>query len=341
MNSRIQNPSRRGVIKVAAAAAAIASAGPLTPAWAQSESKHVFFLPFDLIAEFVFELNALVGGHFKAQGLDIEILNARGTSIAVQQLVAGRASFSEMGALDMMKANASQSEQMISIATVAQAGIFDMVSLNSAPIRTPADMRGKTIGVLSIGGGTENMLDLTLASANIPAKDVPRQVIGGGMGAVEVLRQGRVQGFITTSETVVAMKRANAPIDHWNVEKFAPLPGQVYVVTKKFMDQNPRLITRFLRALKASHEEILSADPNMILDRVEKRFELVGGKDRGYMVDALKLHIQLNMAQGRQNLLRNVPALWKQGTDLAAKAGLMRLNAESLYTNQFINEAYS
>lgn len=338
MSSSPSHLSRREFVRLSAGGTLAASLGS---AFAQVEAnKFVFFLPFDLIAEFVFELNAVVGGHFKAQGLDVDVMNARGTSIAVQQLIGGRASFAEMGGLDMMKAVASQSAPLISIATVAQAGIFDVVSLKSAPIRTPQDMKGKTIGVLSIGGGTENMLDLMLAGAGVPRQEVPRQPVGGTLGSVELLKQGKVNGFITTSETVVAMRRAGEPIEAWNVDRHAPLPGQCYVVMKSFMDRNPRPITLFLKAMKASHEEIMASDPNKILDRVEKRYELVGGKDRGYMVDALKMHIELNLAQGRENLLRNVPELWKRGVELALKAGLATpANYESLFTNRFIDEA--
>jgi len=335
----LPSAARRQFLKQAGSAAIIA-AGPFGSALAQSGDKYILFLPFDLIAEFVFELNAAVGGHFKAQGIDVQIMNARGTAITVQQLIGGRASMGEMGGLDMMKAVSSQSAPLISVATVAQAGIFDVVSLASAPVRTPQDMRGKTIGVLSIGGGTENMLDMMLAGADIPINSVERQPVGGTLGSVELLKQGKVQAFITISETVVAMKRAGEPIEAWNVEKFAPLPGQCYVVTDKFMQANPEPIVKMLRALKASHDEVNASDPNVILDRIEKHYELVGGDDRGYMVDALKMHIQLNLAQGNENLLRNVPALWERGADLYARAGFAKFDPKTLYTNRFIDEVY-
>jgi hypothetical protein len=38
-------------------------------------------------------MNAAAGGHFKVQGLEIDIPNARGTSIAIQQVVAKRRRF--------------------------------------------------------------------------------------------------------------------------------------------------------------------------------------------------------------------------------------------------------
>jgi len=339
--------ARRNFLKMMAVGGTIVIGGFKSPAFAQAGGKHIFFLPFDLIVEFVFELNAVVGGHFKAQGLDIDVVNVRGTAITVQQLLAKRASFGEMGALDLMKANASQKtqaapekSQLVSIATIAQSGIFATVSLKSAPIMSPEDMRGKTIGVLSIGGGTENMLDLMLAAANIPAKDVPRQAIGGGMASVELLKQNRVAAFVTTVETVIAIERAKEPVVAWNVERFAPLPGQIYAVTTEFMEANPAIVTKTLRALLASHREVNSSDVDKILDRINSKYEITGDKDRGFQREALKAHIKLNLSQGPQNLLRNMPALWNTSAALFHKAGFAKLEAGKLYTNRFIDEAY-
>ena len=334
-----RNLARRAFLQTIAAGGTIVIGGS-APALAQSGGKYIFFLPFDLIVEFVFELNAVVGGHFKAEGLDIDIPHARGTSIAIQQLMAKRASFAEMGALDLMKANVHAKPPLVSISTVAQSGIFATVSLKSAPVMTPAEMRGKTIGGLSIGGGTENMLDLMLAADNIPTKEVPRQAIGGGMASVELLKQKRVAAFITTVETVVAIERAKEPVVSWNVDRFAPIPGQIYAVTSEFMDQNPVLLTKFMKAMLASHREVISSDPTKILERVNAKYEITGDKDLGFQRDALKMHIELNLSQGKENLLKNVPALWEKGTALADKAGFAKLEANKLYTNRFIDEAY-
>ena len=146
--------------------------------------------------------------------------------------------------------------------------------------------------------------------------------------------------FITTVETVVALERAKEPIVSWNVDRFAPIPGQIYACTTEFIEQNPAVITKTLRALLASHKEVMETDPDKILDRIATKFEITGDKDRGYQRDALKMHIGLNLAQGKETLLRNVPALWAQGAALADKAGFAKLDAGKLYTNRFIDEAY-
>jgi NitT/TauT family transport system substrate-binding protein len=338
MDKKPNQLTRRNVIGGIAAGATLALT-EIRPSLAQS-IKHIFIEPFDLILEFMPELNAAAGGHFKAQGLDIEIINARGTSVAMQQVVAKQASFSKVGALDLMKAHALQKVPLVSVATVQQGALFSVVSLKSAPIMSPADMRGKTIGVASLGGGTENNLDLMLAGAGVPGKEVVRQPVGLSPGNVELMKQGRIAAFFATVEVAVALKRTNAPVEIWGADKFAPMPGGAYVVTREFAEQNPQAVTQFVRALKASTEELLSSDLNKILDRAEKQFEITGDKDRAYRLDALKAYNELVLAQGREDVLKNVPEIWRKGAELTTKAGVANVtDVDSLYTNRFLEEA--
>jgi NitT/TauT family transport system substrate-binding protein len=339
MKNAFQAGRRNALARSVSIAGAMMAAGLPFAARAQSLSKYTMIMPFDLIIEFAPELNADVGGHFRAQGLDIDIINARGTSIALQQVLAKQASFTKLGGLDLMKAYSLQQVPVVSIGTIQQAGLFSIISLKSAPIRTPADMKGKTIGVASIGGGTENLLDLMLNGAGIAPKDVPRQAVGLSPGNVALLKQDRVQAFFATLEVVVALRRAGEPVEVLNVDSFAPIVGGAYVASRAFLDQNPKAPVQFLRAIKASVNELLTANPNMILDRIEKKYEISGEKDRAYRIEALQAVVALSMTQGKDNVLKNLPGLWKSGADLVTRSNIAKIpDATALYTNKFIDE---
>jgi NitT/TauT family transport system substrate-binding protein len=49
----------------------------------------------------------------------------------------------------------------------------------------------------------------------------------------------------------------------------------------------------------------------------------------------------LYFSQGKENLMRNVPKLWRDGAEVIAKAGLGDVTKiiDTLYTNQFIDQA--
>jgi ABC-type nitrate/sulfonate/bicarbonate transport system substrate-binding protein len=245
-----------------------------------------------------------------------------------------------VGALDLIKASAAQDVKLVSIATSLQEAIFSLVSLKSAPIMTPEDMRGKTIGVASMGGGQENTLDLILASAGVSPKDVPRQAIGSNAGNVELLKQGRVNGFFATVETSILLRRAGEPVEILGASKFAPMPGGVIVTTRDFVAKNPDTAVKFVRAMRNSAKEILVADPNTIVERIEKKYEISASKERAFRVEAVRAYNAMTTAQGEQNVMRNVPEVWQKAAELVTKAGIAKVaDINTLYDNKYFDEA--
>ena len=84
------------------------------------------------------------------------------------------------------------------------------MSDKKAPLNKPQDLVGKRIGIPSEGGTSETTLDLLIASNGIDVKDVPRQVTGFTPGTFELIRKGRIAGFIigATQERAVQGGRA-------------------------------------------------------------------------------------------------------------------------------------
>ena len=332
------NISRRDAMKGLAASAGLGLIG--RPAAFAQSGELLFMEPFDLAFEYMHEMNGVVGGHFGKEGLNVRIDNARGTSVALQQVIAGQAFVTRVGALDLIKASAAQDVKLVSIATSLQEAIFSLVSLKSSPIMTPEDMRGKTIGVASMGGGQENTLDLILASAGVSPKDVPRQAIGSNAGNVELLKQGRVNGFFATVETSILLRRAGEPVEILSASKFAPMPGGVIVTTRDFVTKNPDTAVKFVRGMRNSAKEILVADPNTIVERIEKKYEISASKERAFRVEAIKAYNAMTIAQGEQNVMRNVPEVWQKAAELVTKAGIAKVaDINALYDNKYFDEA--
>jgi ABC-type nitrate/sulfonate/bicarbonate transport system substrate-binding protein len=339
MNVFGETLSRRNFLKGTAAGGTLLLAGGM-PVFAQSATKLAFMEPFDLALEYIHEMNAVVGGHFEKEGLEIEINNARGTAVGIQQVIAGQANFTRIGLLDLLKASASQETKLLSVATSLQGGIFQLVSRKADPIMSPADLRGKNVGVASMGGGQENILNLMLAGAGIPADDVPRQAIGSNAGNVEVLKQGRVDAFLATVETALLLKANNEPVEIWSTSKYAPLPGGVIVTTADFAQGNRETVVKFVRAMRNSALEIISADPAKILERVTGKFEIVANESTEFRLSCIKAYNELTLAQGEENVMRNVPEVFEAAAKLVNAAGIAKVDdASTLYSNEFIDEA--
>jgi NitT/TauT family transport system substrate-binding protein len=311
-----------------------------TPVFAQSKSKLVFMEPYDLALEYVHEMNAVVGGHFEKEGLDVDIAAIRNTSAAIQQVVANQAVASRVGLLDVFRAQEAQEEPVFSVGTSFHRGIFSVVSRSKDPIKTPADFAGKTVGLASIGGGQENVLNLLLAEAGVPFDKVTRQAIGSNAGNVEVLKAGRVDAFLATVESAILLKRNNEPVEIWSASDYAPLPGGVILMTKKYAAENSETVVKFLRAMRNSALEVLSADPGEILDRMQAKYDIVANEDRGFRIEAIKAYNDMTAAYGEENVMRNVDDVVKKSAELASKADIVSVkDVAGTYTNEYIDAA--
>lgn len=331
--------SRRFLIKAAAAASAATSfAGR---AGAQALEPVTVMTPFGFIGDFIDLMNAYSGGHFKKQGLDAKVLGGRGSAQAIQQLASGAAQYIRAAGIDTMRAVGSeQALPLISISTLYQAGTFRMISPAEKPIKTAEELKGKTVGVVSVGGATEILLDLILRKVGLSHDDVPRQVTGNSPGTLQLARQGRVDCFIASTEVVAALERAGEKIESWSTDKYVPMPGQCYVTTRDEVDHHPDRALRFLRAMKASVNELMTQPLPPLFERAAKDFEIPGIRNVDHLVGSIEAARGLWLAQGRNNLLRNVPALWEAGAKALDGAGLAKLpDPHVLYTNAIIDKA--
>lgn len=324
-----------------AAVAAILAAPAM--ARAQTPEPLTFTTPFGFIPDFIEMMNMVSGGHLARQNFAPRLVGAQGTALAIGQVLAGQAAFARIAAIDHYIAAARQNAPLVSIATLYQAGTFQVISLRDKPIRSAAEMAGKTIGIVSVGGTTEHLLDIMLRKEGVARDAVKREVTGNTPGAVQFIRQGRIDGFIAAIGVAVTLRRANEPVEIWSTDRYAPMPGQNYVTTRETIANAPDRCVRFLRALKASAEEVMTGDKRAIFQRAGRDFEIPGIRDLDALVALSDVAVhELWLSEGRENFLRNVPRLWTAADEGIRGAGIAHLaDVATLYTNALIDRALS
>lgn len=341
---RNQFPSfdrRRMVAALGGGAALLAGGLPfrLTVPQARAATKDVTFVtPFGYLIGFAPVLYAVSGGYFKKHGLNVTVQGGKGSAVAVQQVLGNQAMFARTGGVDLLRAAHGKGAPVIAIATVTQASPLFVISAQSAPINGPEDMKGKTIGITSAGGLAENLLDMMLESAGIPAKSVAREAVGNAPGAFALIGQKRISAYIASMGTVVHLRESKQPIVAWNTDKFAPIPGQVYITRNEVIQKEPETVTAFLRAVNDSMNAIFDAkDLTPILESM-RMFNMRELQDLKVAEIALRAEMELFAADGRENLLRNMPERWNGALDKLAKVGLLPPgDASKYYTNKFID----
>ena len=332
--------SRRSALKSAAGLGLALAGAPLWPRSAAAAEKIVYLTPFGFLMGFAEIMYADTGGFFAKHNLDVEIRGGRGSAMAVQQIAAGNVLISRTGGTDMIKAVAKD-PNIIAFGEVFQRDIFFVISSADKPLTEPQQFAGKTIGVVSVGGATENILNMMLAKEGIPADSVKRQPTGEGPGPFELIGQGRIDGYIATYSTVAQLKGDKRPFVAWSVDKVAPSPGQVYIASKKAIAERPEELANFLRGVYDALGTIIAAkELKPILESMDSKYQVVerSKPDGGEAVLALTIDSYRPVYRDK---FASDPAGWASAYDLMVKARIIEpMPDATFYTDAIRKRAF-
>jgi sulfonate transport system substrate-binding protein len=117
-----------------------------------------------------------------------------------------------------------------------------------SPIRTVADLKGKTVGISIIGGGTQGPFDLMLKRNGLdPQKDIKLVEVSFSLSE-DAIRSGRVDSS-NMNQPFAARAEARGGIRKLFSLNEA-LPNIVHIVEacrKDFVDKNPELVKAYVR----------------------------------------------------------------------------------------------
>lgn len=332
--------TRRDVLKGAAGLALGATLGMPALRTASAAEPLTVMTPFGFVPDFLEMMNMVSGGFLAKEGFTATLRGGHGTATAIQQMMTGNVAFARMTAIDVFTATAKNAS-LLSVATLYQGSNFHVISSKDKPINSIQEMKGKTVGVVSVGGSTEQLLDMMLRSAGMSKADVKIQVVGNNPGVMQFIKQGRVDCVINSIAVVVALQTAKEPITNWPTDRYAPMPSQIYVTTREFAAKNPDATVRFLKALKGSTSDMMTGDIAAILKRASQDFDIPGVKKTEEQVALVNFAMKGPwMSEGKDNFLRNVPALWHKAGEEIAKAGIATVpDVDALYDNKYIDQA--
>lgn len=283
-----------------------------------------YLTPFGYIMGFAETLYGQAGGFFAREGLNVQIDGGRGSAMSVQQVVAGNVLLSRTGGTDLIKAYVKE-PSVVAIAEVYQRDAFFVISPEAKPIRNPADMAGKTIGIVSTGGATENLLDMMLVARDVPKESVRREQVGNAPSAFELVKRGRADAFIATNDTVFQLQSDRQAVHAWSTDDVAPCPGQVYMTSKATLARETDTLARFLRAVQASLEAMSAQKGNLtpVVNTITANYDVAEGRrpDKGAAV--LANGLEHTFAAPMRDKLASRAESWDTAANLMVKAGII------------------
>jgi NitT/TauT family transport system substrate-binding protein len=259
-------------------------------------------------------------GFFKKEGVSVKVNTARGSAPAIQAILSGTALLSWVGWLESVIAISERGAPIQAIAFTGRRSPLAVVFDKSKPLNSPQDMVGKRIGIPSEGGTSETTLDLMIAKAGIDPKKVQRQVTGFTPGTFELIKRGRIAGFIIGASQEEQFRKTQPDSGFLETAKYVQ-DGLTYITSEKGLNENKDTIQSYLKALKGAMEQILDDGPefNDTLKKLRSKYDFPELKDDDVARYYIKFISDGWVVDGRESLLKVDKEKWKATYDAAVQ----------------------
>ena len=231
-------------------------------------------------------------GYFKAEGLDVTIVDFAGGSKALQAVVGGSADIVS-GAFEH---TLIMQPKGIRLRAFALQGRAPQIVLGINPKTMPgyksvADLKGKKIGVTAPGSSTNVLANFVLAKAGLKPGDVSIIGVGAGPGAVAAMRSGQIDAISNLDPVITLLQRSGdlRIVSDTRIVAEAdkafggPMPAGCMYAPQAFIDKNPATVQAVANAIVRADKWIQGAGPADIVKAVPEAY-LLG--DRAVYIDA-------------------------------------------------------
>ncbi|WP_020070560.1 ABC transporter substrate-binding protein [Paraburkholderia caledonica] len=224
-------------------------------------------------------------GYFKAEGLDVELLNEPAGVDAENQLLAGVVQ-GVVGFYDHcvdLQAKGKSVESVVQFSL--SPGLVEMASGKHPEIRTFADLKGKTVGVTGLGSSTD-FLTLYLASkAGLKPGELSRLPVGAGATFMAAMQQDQIQAGISTEPTVSQVLKGGARVlvdlrtpESTRTALGGTYPGASLYMATSWVDSHKDVAQKLANAFVKTLRYVDTHSAAEIADKMPKDFYL-GDKD--------------------------------------------------------------
>ena len=267
-------------------------------------------------------------GTFKKYGLDVRLVQLRNGSLSMATLSSGQVQYNYGSPGNALSA-AVGGMKIQCVASPVQKIPRELVARKE--IRTLEDLRGKTFGVQSIGGGfwLQTMIALDQLGIDPEKYDLKMRILGDTATVTQALGSGGVDATVIPYSFSEAAKRAGANVLADIGKLNFPYQGTTLCFLRESASNSPDQISRLLKGLVDA--VVLSHDPNAKPDIVEilrKAFRFPKAEDAEASYRVLTIMATIDMMPD--------PAAWKLVQKVTAKINPKVAQVE---LNQVLNPA--
>jgi len=329
--------SRRHLLTTGAmlGAGSLFGTGILTaPARAQSLEKLTYLFPAPPILPAFGPIRLAQGkGYFKEAGFEVEFAVGRGGVDVAKQVGAGNAPLGGIVADGPIMVRGNGVPVKI-VCVFGGKGFMQLVVREDSGIEKPADLKGKTITVMSYQDTTFYALLGLMASAGLTQNDVNVQQVGP-VGVWQFVAEGKSQGMAGVPDWIPPVMAAGVKVKIIPTEDFFPHMAQAIAASDQIIKEKPEMIRKFVHAALRGMKDIMD-------DPVKSAGEFVSfvpewkGKEKGVEY-AFNMYAK-SVYPGQKVLGEmDVARLTKLQDFYLAKGFIQKATpVNELYTNEFV-----
>lgn len=290
-------------------------------------------------------------GLFKDDNLDYEVVSMQGTSPVVQQILSGGFDTGYVGVETVVNAlqPGATPIPLRFVFNYARQSIWEIVVPDASPIKTLADLKGKTIGIAGPTYGNVPVTKAAMGAVNVAPDQYTFFTVGTGGPAFRAITTGQVDALnlwdtmhATLSSTGYKLREISFP------QEFDGNPSHGFAVRDELIKTKPEFIARFGRAIAKS---IVACDAN--IEECIKSFwrgypaqKPQGAEDEAMAKEKAILSARLKkllyFGKDEKPLLGSYSdAEWKGVIQSLKQGGVISITdlpMDKLYTNRFVDD---
>jgi NitT/TauT family transport system substrate-binding protein len=283
-------------------------------------------------------------GYFKAEGLDVEIVDFPGGAKALQAMVGGSADVVS-GAYEH---TINMQSKNVMVQAVVLQGRYSGIVLGlrkskAAQFKSPRDLKGMKIGVTAPGSSTNMFVSNLLVKNGLKPDDVSIIGVGATAGAVAAMKKGEIDGMsnldpvinkLETDGDIVIVADTRTAKGMQEIYGGAYHAGCIYALAD-YVKKYPNTVQAVVNAMVRASRWIQKASAEQIVATVPPEFY---GEDRTLYKVALLKNTEgfspdgMFSMQGAQNVYKVLNAF-----EPAVQQA--RIDLSKTFTNDFVQKA--
>ena len=260
------------------------------------------------------EVCAKALGYYAEEGIELAIQPGGPNIDGVAVVASGRYQVGQVSSSPSLMLAASQDIPVVCFGVGAQEHPYTFFSLPRAPVRKPADMAGKKVGIQATG---VILLKALLAKNNVPLKDVEIVPIGADMSPLLTGQVDVVTGWLTNTTALKVLGPDRIDLRLW--DSGVRLYGLPYYATSETLKRKSDLVAKFMRATGRGWAFAYDNRDKAIDYLVKEYPNLVWKDEREAIDDMMKFAFSpKTKAEGWGTM---DPAVWQEQIDTYAQLG--------------------